>query len=528
MFTMCKRRHFLGTGNQKTSCLLLAITLIFAISKSSCADEISRIWVDASGTHSVQAMMLSADDDKVHLLRVDGGKISLPIDQLSQADIEYIEENRATLGRKNSLRAKPPKATTYRPFPQLRMPAATQPSPTDQPFALNRITPLPVLEKLPVRMPADPPRIVAKATEFSIAVGAVDFNDQVSRPTAVSAGGSRDGEPASVGISISNYTVVPGEQSRQQLVQISPADRQAVVAMQHDAPVRLLDHHLGLSNSLVLMDQSTLGEGGELALVSGWDRNNVQVLLSRPLPTGSLTDPAQTVHWARILDPEHVLIQLNDSIVACNFVSGKAIYRIDNVASRYEPALSGGRHYLAISRPGSVDIRRTDNGKSLGQILVEKQHPGLAFSSQSDCLAITTSRRLRVWSLPDAALQSDVTTRENIGQGRPTWVDHDLILSSTGTLISQFRGIAIWKYDVAGAIVSRIGDRVAVFRKGPGSQLATVKLPHATASKLLKRIDDSVVEIPDDTWRVPGKSRWNGTGWTDSVTRMGSLPLNLR
>jgi WD40 repeat protein len=288
-----------------------------------------------------------------------------------------------------------------------------------------------------------------------------------------------------------------------------------------------------------------MNEGGSLALAEGWDGDNVSVVHRRRLPgvdssglkipelkrsTDALrTRSMQTkLRWAKMIDGQHVLAHVDNQIVLWNLVSGETVYRIDHVDPRSEPAISGGRRYLAVPRMAGVDLYNLETGKALGRIKVDRQIPGVSFSPYGNSLAIVSSRRIRTWNLVDAALDADIRSREGLGRGSPTWIDHDMLVSSNGILVSQFRGVPIWKYDLTAAKVTRVGKRVAVLRKEPWSQLATLQLPHQAAQKVIQQIDASVVKLDPSQWRVPGRSHWDGGEWVDRTTKVARLPIQRR
>ena len=310
--------------------------------------------------------------------------------------------------------------------------------------------------------------------------------------------------------------------------------------MQHDRSIRLLDHDPASGRSLVLLDSGTLEEGGVLALAHGWNSSNLRVSHRRRLPESNaeaqwLSADASTqmsgsmkVSWARLIDAEHVLVMIDRSIVLWNLVSGEPVYQIDHVDKRGAPAISGGKRYIAIPKVGVVDLHDTQTGNRLGRIRVERQVPGISFSPYGNALAIVTSRRLRVWNLPAAALDSDIKVHESLGREAAVWVDHDFLISGTGVLVSLFRGLPIWKYDVTGCQMESIGDHVAILRKSPLSQLTTLRLPHREARRTLKRMDASIMKSDTADWRVPGRSLWDGNQWVDRDVRLGTLPARMR
>jgi WD40 repeat protein len=211
-----------------------------------------------------------------------------------------------------------------------------------------------------------------------------------------------------------------------------------------------------------------------------------------------------------------------------NLVSGEQVYRIDGVELRAVPSLSGGKRYLALPYEGGVQLIASDTGESLGRIETENQIPGVSFSPHGDRLAISTTRRMRLWDLPTATLSADFECRGGLGNKSPTWIDFDLILSGSGTLLSAFRGLPIWKYDIAATDVRRLGSHTVMLRRHPTSELSIMSLPHSQAIEAMEFIDNRPADIQKDKWRAMGRSRWSLNGWVDRDVQISSNPSMQR
>jgi hypothetical protein len=521
-----------------------SVIVSIAMLSTATAQQINRIWVDASGLHSVEASLKRVTEDRQFaiLQRADGGSVTLTIDQLSLEDRAFIDEHLEELIDRNQLRMQPPEPPDHEALPVIELPTLVDETKTQSsmiPLSMQSAKVSRTQRSLPPKLPADRSPWSIGCPDSLISIAPIDFADEVSAPIPIVVTDDWQTRTTSVAVSVSGHTLIPGQATRKQLIRFDFADQQTIVAMQHPGRVRLLDHHIGSERSLLLTDQGVMGEGGWLSLAEGWSRDNVSVIHRKQLPGSATnaTNPGIQVNlgrsspklfWAQMVDSQHVLAHLKTSIVLWNLVSGETIYRIDHVDPRAQPALSEGRRYLAVPTSGAVDLYAVETGKSLGRIKVERQMPGVAFSPYGNALAIATSRRLRVWNFVDAALDADVASRESFGQGPPTWIDHDMLLSSNGILISQFRGLPIWKYDLAAAKVTRIGKHVAIVRKEPCSQLATMQLPHDSAKQIIKQLDSSSIKVDDSDWRVPGRSSWDGSEWVDRSLRVTRLPSNRR
>ena len=518
------------------------------------AQQLGRVWVDASGRYSVEASLVRVTEGEefVVLRRADGGNVMLTIDQLSLEDQEFIDNHLHQIVDGNRLRQEPPQPPEHEALPVFKL-SSTVDQANESIKPLGRIEMqsskiVRPLRSLPIAMEADASPWSLGCLDSVIPIQEINFSDEASEPIPIVVTDDWQTRETSVAVSLSGHSLIPGQPTRQQLLRFDLGDQTSVIAMQSKRRVRLMDHHIGSGRSLLLTGQGTMGEGGSISIAEGWNDDNIREICRQALPgssgseqssmmsqgmispgTGSTSGQAPPkLLWAKMVDQQHVIAQLKGSIVLWNLISGDTVFRIDHVDPRSEPAISDGRRYLAVPTSGAVDLYAIESGKPLGRIKVERQIPGVSFSPYGDALAIVTSRRLRVWNFVDAALDSDTTSRESFGQGSPTWIDHDMLLSSSGILISQFRGLPIWKYDLAGAKVTRVGKHIAIVRKEPWSQLATMQLPHPSAKLVLKQLDSTLTNIDDSDWRIPGRSTWDGGEWIDRVQRIAESRRSRR
>src|SRR6266498_1385095 len=52
----------------------------------------TRTWTDRTGSFKVEAQLLQLIDGKVHLHKLNGVKIAVPVDKMSKEDLAYLEE----------------------------------------------------------------------------------------------------------------------------------------------------------------------------------------------------------------------------------------------------------------------------------------------------------------------------------------------------------------------------------------------------------------------------------------------------
>ncbi len=519
-------------NNRRTRIRRAALLVVIAISAATSANAVGqnaeRIWVDSAGNHSVKASLVDWTDNSVVLLRSDGGEVRLQMSALSEKDKDYVATQKERRFGQNSLRNVSPSPPDIKSLAPLELPVAEQTLPSGAILGADGATKIREVDSLPEKLPADRAPTTVAIADANIALPRVDFNMVVSSVVPITGLSESGTRTTALAASISGNIRMPGESTRQELVRFDLTDRRAEVAMRHYETIRLLDHHLESGRSLVLVGFNSLGRGGELAVIDSWDDGAMGFNYRRRISASDLPGELAKLQFAKWIDAEHVLAVVDDSMGLWNIVSGKQLYRINGIDPRATPAISGGGRYTAIPYEGGVDLIETESGKSLGRIKVEKQVPGVAFSPLGNQLAIATTRRLRAWDLTSAALAGDIQSRNSLGKGQPLWIDHDLLLTDSGTLVSLFRGVPIWRYEVAGTQRSTIGKTVAIFRKEPVTEMTLVTLPHEGAEAMLKRIDAVPSMINPESWQIPGRSAWQSGKWVDQDVLVGSLTSGRR
>lgn len=506
------------------------VTLLFGcccalfIVQHSLASDL-RLWVDAYGKFSVEARVDSVDDENVVLIRNDGGKVTVAIDQLSEEDKDFLAELALRKeAARNPLRSEPPQRREFKPLPILDLPAARETLADYEPIELSPASSVTVPESEPGPLSADPSPVATAVNEANVQIYDVDVYDDCSRPIPVTNVTDAGKRITSIAMSISRGAPSPGQRTKNQLVRFDIEQQRAYVSLNHHEPIRLLDHHAVSGRSLVLTGFNSLGNGGQLAVATGWGHSGVTLNHLRTIgqQNRDVRVSRPKLRWARWIDDEHVLAMIDKTWGLWNIVSGRQLYRIDGIDYRSVPALSGGRRYLAVPVKGAVVLYETKTGQPLGRIAVERQFPGVTFSPQGDRLAIATSRHMRCWDLTTGSVTEEVASRPILGSKSPIWIDSDLILSSSGVLMSLFRGLPIWQYDITTVEIASIGNHVAIFRKQPVSELCCLTIPHPGALTAIEWLDSGAPEIDLDSWQLLGRSQWNTGAWVDDNARLSA------
>ncbi|TWU56406.1 hypothetical protein Poly51_23160 [Rubripirellula tenax] len=511
------------------SIALSTLTGIAITASNAGAQNVERIWVDAGGSFSVKATMINAYDNSVVLLRSDGGEITLSLDKLSEQDKAYVAEQKQFESTLNGLRAAPPSPPKIVALEPLKIPFdASEAEAADAPLQFDGPIRQRVSDHLPASIPADRSPMDVSVADARIMIQRVDFNIGISPPIAINTLDASGNSKTSLIMSISEPIRLPDQITRQELVRFELDRGSADVMMRHNETLRLLDHHLESGRSLVAVGFNSLGSGGSLAVLEGWQDGGLELSHRKELPPRRSAGGVPRLRWAKWIDQNHALAVIDETLGLWNITTGKQLYQIEGIDKRAALAVSGGGRYVAIPYEGGVDLWTTATGDWQGRIKVEKQVPGVSFSPLGNQLAIATTRRVRAWDLPSAALAGDVRSRNSLGTGTPFWIDHDMLITDSGTLVSLYRGVPIWRYDVAGSDRTRIGSKLAIFRKSPITELVIATLPHAGAESMIRRIDHSVTKIEPESWQVAGRSAWEEGQWVDRDVKIGSLTKERR
>ncbi|GAA5508944.1 SHD1 domain-containing protein [Novipirellula caenicola] len=490
------------------------------------ASEPVRIWVDQSGLHAIEAMLISITDEVAFLRRPDGSKVKIAVDQLSQADQDYISSwsDRSHFSE-NHLRWTPPVLPRFSARPLLDLPAATSLLNDGDALAAVRGSLAPLKTTLPSVCVPDPQPFSYNLAFGKQTIGDIQPYDSVSRPLVI-ATESQTFLAASISTGLNSNQSATSNR----IVCYEPATGKASTVFQSKVPVTILDHHQPSGRTLVLYGHRVMGHGGQLAVAKGWEDDQLSIKYFRSLPmisssTSAVGTQGKQVHWARWIDDEHVVAAIDTEIAVWNLFSGECVHRICRIPSACEPAISTGRRYIAVPRPGVVELYETESGASLGTIPIEPgQRSYVSFSPRGDSLAIATTSRLRVWELSSASLRGEATSRRSLGKGAPVWIDTDLVLSSNGVLLSIYRGVPVWRYELSGSTIASFGftteqQGVGLVTRRPHGQIAYVEVPHETVQRAVPWVNDRLASDADNVWDIPGKSVLGEYGWTDRELR---------
>ncbi|WP_197172327.1 SHD1 domain-containing protein [Novipirellula aureliae] len=497
------------------------------ISNLCIASEPVRVWVDASGQFTIEARLEAIENGTVILVRPNGSRVRIAEDQLGFSDHDYLEQWRSRPPvSENTLRFAAPELPEMPLLPKWTYPKATTQLEDGQPLAakaeasshVDRAGNQSRQGAIPGSIPADPQADPISVGFGNVTIGPLHAYDHCSPPMPIITDAN-----AFVAVSVSTgVTVSPDEANR--VIRFDPKSGESRIVWKSKRTLTLLDHHRPSKQTLVLTGHSNRGSGGQLAVVRGWDEESISIQLQRSLPPKDDDDarnsfrPTQ-VYWAKWLDDEHIIAAINSKLAVWNIVSGELRHLICSIDSQSVPAISAGRHYVAVPDAGGVCLYRTQDGKFLGRLPIESnRYAQVAFSPHGDSLAITTTNRLRVWELSTASIRGEVASRRSLGKSKPVWIDNDLVLSSSGVLLSLFRGVPVWRYELVGTEVGPVGKQTIGFlTRRPTGEIIVTQIPHAAATAAMAEVDRRLTPAIVANWRVPGRSRWVDGQWADEL-----------
>ena len=504
-------------------CLSLLVFVFFSNciwTSWAAAREPVRIWVDVSGRYHVEAALISYENGTVTMRRKDGGVTMMRDVELSKKDNEYLQDYlKREASRPLEMGDPRVESPNFATLESLDLPRAHRVAEEGDVLSLVRAKPT-VAEKRIRTVTPDPAPDKFECPQSRIDLDPIGSYDQCSPLVFVG-----DKERPILGVTINSGFRFPGSETRGKILAFNPKTRSLTNFFESKDSISILDHHVPSNQSLVLVSHDSLGQGGQLALLSGWKNGRPRIRYRRTIPSKSSArgfEMVSTVKWARMLDDENVIALMNDSIVRWNLVSGEAYYRLSNVHRDAIPALSGGRRYIAVPTEGAVNLFETEMGDFIGTIYADsKSLPSVGFAKHGGSIAIATTRRMRTWDLVAATESSNTMSPRNLGKASPVWIDHDLVLSGSGVVISTAREMPLWHYQVTGTEMTPVGDSLAFLRRSPSAAIAIFKLPHQGVREAMDWVDSHPGQTLDLS--LKGRSVWGATRWDDRDVRIGAV-----
>lgn len=448
------------------------VALLLFANSLLLAEESPRKWKDTSGKFEIEATMTKVTDTTVDLLKSDGLTVTVPLISLSEADQQYV--------------LKATKTEPKNPFAGgIRVPkSASDTGVVVELPSEGTVIKIAGDDPLPP-IAVDPAPATFALKPFSMLLEKTDPYTKLSSAILI------DPKTPTFGVSIhrKGNNVNPAEFGRIYLAK--PGGKSTPVLDLTDT-LKLHDHHLASGRSLVGVGVDALSErGGDLALMEGLADEKPKIIGRWHLPKWETPGFKPKIEFAKLLDAERALVQVNTSIYLWNLTTGELKFTIERVAAGAKICISGGGMFLAIPGSRRCDIVDINSANWLGSITFpQTTAPQVAFSPSGKQLALTGSNQFMVWDVEKAEVIHQATIAHNVGD-LLGWVDDNYLLTSRAGVISPQLGYTLWVYDLPtrGKAVAINGGALLVhtdFRTG--ASFTAIGVPHDSVKKVEEKL----------------------------------------
>lgn len=479
-----------------SACLLLGLTLVDlraqqpsdpAGNASSQAE--SRTWNDAAGKFSVAATLVELQSRSVRLLKSDGVTIVVPLEKLSRADRDYLEEFVAKQAAAND-------SPAANPFDS---PTAVAVEPVTTSYSLQQvpisddIVDLPnqgVKVTLPKSTPceplaADPARPLPIVKPGQCLIAESDAYDVPSKLVLLNT------RQALVALSISRAMAGSDAPHRGRLF-VGQAPRGPFhLVFDRDEAIQLLDHHAASDQSLLMCGLDGFQRGGQIVVMTGLESGKPVEQYRRRLPGHDKPGFLPQVSQARLIAPD-VAVVVVDSVLYCwNLRSAEVLYRSEDNAITSPIAFSANAKTVAIPQTGGFNLLDTASGQDRGFVETgDATAPGVAFNPDGRRLAYCASNAWGVWDAVEAKkLLSSIVT-EHLGNRPIGWIDGDLFLTDSGNLVDTKSQMLLWYYYTGPAVSQQLWyDSISLATSSQGLKLDTLPMLDVRAKVARRKLD---------------------------------------
>ena len=426
-------------------------------------DNGSRLWMDATGKHTIEAVLASKSDSSVSLQRSDGSKTSLAINRLSIADQRFLlkaEEEQAAPNRSSI-------PSTIRPF-------------------------------------------------LSVEVERLSSNSTARRHT-VAESAKESTAWKSVAFPIGdNADILPMDRDRRMVLVTarasnSPSDKDApyhsvvfnlqtnsvVARVLWPGEVKVLDYDAAHDHLLVgagIENRSTYNFLVALSGLRGFELAGIGYLdatfFQRPQKPSFGFAPSNELFSGGAISGDRIIAQKADVLSAVIAGKSKVVFGFRS-PDYLQPVLSPDKRFLALSDTEQIAIVEIATGKIARKMeLSDGKNRTLAFAPDGRKLAAKSTGRLEIWDLSAGKRVSDTSFKSlaSASYGGLQWTDDRNVLLNEKFLYSLGSQNFVWTYSSFKGIRTPRGmTRLAHLGSG-AYQLACFKIPHATAREWIASV----------------------------------------
>ncbi|MEO8494068.1 MAG: SHD1 domain-containing protein [Planctomycetota bacterium] len=469
--------------------LLLACLIYGLLFTATFAEEVSRKWRDKSGKFEVEAKLLKHEDGKVELLKKDGKVITVPAAALSDDDQKYLKELADPMpnpfeGGAPLKEVEPEKKT-----------ASGQVGPTGLGLLTGSVNPvelatdgtaifIDVEEPVPSLKP-DPASVFASFREFIRPLEKLDAYAGTSKPLLV------DPQGPTFAVSAHRNGNASAPDTFGRIYLIDGREKKTEVVINIEETLFLFDHHIGSGRSIAVQGvDSPSDRGGDIVLLNNLATGKPDAIARWRLPEWDKPGFKPKVEFARLLDGERAVVQVNSAVYIWDLVSGKSLFKIDRIVAGAKIEVSGGGKYLAIPASKGCRVIDTAAGELLGTVSFPSTlTPEVQFSPNGEQLALVAGNQLVVWNLASAGKTAEATI------GNPTgvffgWIGDKYLLTQLGGLLAPELGLTLWQYGLPSNNKAFTMDGgVAAIDKGfQMTTLLCLPVPHGAVERVARQL----------------------------------------
>jgi hypothetical protein len=465
-----------------------------------------RTWTDKSGKFKTKARFVQLSGDELTLETIEGKKITIALEKLSEADQAMARKVDAKVSPAPTMAGKPDEGPPLAggPGPEPSPPPAAEVMPLDlakadwsgcrtidlgtpKPWAVPIDSATPVAGLSAKAIPLPPSTKQADRRMFESVSGLLISRDAARAGVIVT---DRDPLVSSKSMTIFVVDLAEGKTvdtvpwpSKLMPVDVDPSGTHVLANYDFSMAPGETDRPIGVWK---LGDQSA-------EAVNAWD----------PSPPGKFprVSPDATV-FTTFVDAAHVLtLSFEGTLTMWDVAKAKALYRIE-VNNRCLPAVSPGRKQLAAVTDSGVWLLNALTGEPLGRVAGSLDHAGpLSFRPDGGQLAALSRHGLMVWDLSTGEQAYDIHFQFPIATGSIDWLFGGYVLAGGTKLIDLERRVLLWDYQFSESIgqLRQSGELGGFLYCASEAQytrervLFSAVLPHESARQMAASLDPEKV-----------------------------------
>ncbi|MCO6455460.1 MAG: hypothetical protein J5I93_09190 [Pirellulaceae bacterium] len=473
---------------------LAASVACLAFTCRLAAEEPFRTWRDRSGSYEVEAKLLARGEDKVQLLKRDGRVVSVPVSALSEADQTFLRESAQAEPNPFAGGTPLPAGTSSSPAGNPTVPAGqglTLLGPTYEARELPVDGPLAAVDFEEPMPPVEPDTVAAQPGFKPLAclLEQLDAYAVVSAPILI--------DPAQPAFAVSVHrvgnAVDPATFGRVYLVRAG--EKRPFSALNISGTFHMFDHHVPSGRSLAVVGvDSPSQRGGDVVLLNNLASGAPDVIARWKLPGWDRPGFKPKVEFARLLDGNRALVQVNFSLHVWDLVSGRSLMKVEQLRAGSKVQVSANGKYLAIPKSGGCRLVSLETVESMGaQLLGTVPFPGtltpeVDFSPSGGQLALVAGNQFAVWDLAAARTAHEGTIANPCGR-LVGWVGDRHLLTQLGGLIDPALGMPLWNYGLSSNDLARtMPGGVVLIDNTRATALLGLPIPHAPVRQVAEQL----------------------------------------